>query len=713
MRNLFWCLTALGALTLSMSAGVAQERAPSNTYDQSGSYGQTTQKSSPLSRLNFLSRSTKQETAKQQAKPASSPNSGGILRYARNRPSTQNRAAQQQPTQRSATGLQNYHRELFGTAPPPAGSSAKTPTRQLSATPKTPSNGRQPVTNTANLFLDSAVRPAGATQTETQKSGIVQAGGFVKEPAEGGIRQADFTRKSGTAEPIKQTSGSTAAPRLPLGPNGQQAEIDAPILQPKLAAGIRPMGRAPQAAPASGPAGGYVNFTQETPHIETRWTKQSDINVGQPCDLMLTVKNSGNANASDVVVDVFFPRSVRLTAASPKPAAAETSVVWEFPSLDAGEEREIHITMIPSQRGELTANANVRFSTAATTVLAVEEPMLKLVMKGPSQVMMDEPASHVVTVSNPGTGVAHNVTVEVMIPEGLQHPKGQRLKMDLGSVNPGEQRSVRLSMTAVAGGSHKVNVIATSGTELRQTAAAAVAVLAPSLKLAVTGPTLRYVGRDARYSLKLTNEGQAVTNNVRAMYVVPKGFDYLFASRGGKYDETTRTVTWFVGSVSPKEAIDLSLKLKPVSLGDFNHVARAISEHGAIAEAKAATRIEGTASLVLEVLDLDDPVEIGRETAYEVRVRNEGSKQAQNVGLSFELPNGVKLINVKGPTKHIAESGLVVFKALPALEPGKTAIFQIHIQGADEGNHRVRARLTSDSIQEPLTVEELTRFYAD
>jgi uncharacterized repeat protein (TIGR01451 family) len=713
MRNLFWCLTALGALTLCMSAGVAQERVPSNAFDQSGSYGQSVQKPGTLSRLNFLSRSSDEEAAAQRAKPASDPNSGGILRYQRNRPSTQNQTVQQQPDQRSGTGLQNYHRELFGTAPPPVGSAAKAPTRQLSATPGPGSTGQGTTGRPGVTYRDSAVQPAGATQAGSQKSDIVQAGGFVKEPARGDVLQADFARKSGTAEPIKQTSGSAAAPLLPLGSNGKQSEINAPILQPKPAADIRPLGRAPQAAPASGPVGGYVNFTQETPHIETRWTKQSDINVGQPCDLMLTVKNSGNANASDVVVDVFFPRTVRLAAASPKPATAQSSVVWEFPSLDAGEEREIHITMIPSQRGELTANANVRFSTAATTVLAVEEPMLKLAMKGPSQVMMGEPASHVVTVSNPGTGVAHNVTVEVTIPEGLEHPKGKRLKMDLGSVNPGEQRSVRLSMTAVAGGSHKVNVVATSGTELRQTADAAIAVLAPSLNLTVDGPAIRYVGRDARYSLKLANDGQAVTNNVRAMYVVPKGFEYLYASRGGKYDEKSRTVTWFVGSVSPKEAIDLSLKLKPVALGDFNHVARAISEHGAVAEAKTATRIEGTASLVLEVLDLDDPVEIGRETAYEVRVRNEGSKEAQNVGLSFELPNGVKLINVKGPTKHIAESGLVVFKALPALEPGKTAIFQIHIQGADEGNHRVRARLTSDSIQEPLTVEELTRFYAD
>ena len=694
MRKLFWCLTALGALTLSMPAGVAQERAPSNRYEQ------PTQSPSALSRLNFLSRSSEKETAAQQAKPASDANSGGILRYQRNQP-----AAQEQPAQRSATGLQNYHRELFGTAPPQPGSSASAPTRQLSATPD--------ATQPGSIFRDSAVRPAGATQAGPQGSGIIQAGGFNTKSAQGGIQQADFAREPGAAEPIEQTNATSAAPRLPVEPGSQQTGLEVPILRPEPAAEYRPLGRAPQVAPASGPAGGFVNFTQSAPHIETRWTKQSDINVGQPCELMLTVKNSGEANASDVVVDVFFPRTVRLTAASPKPVAADASVVWEFPSLDAGEEREIHITMIPSQRGELIANANVRFSAAATTTLAVEEPMLKLVMQGPKEVMMGEPASHVVTVSNPGTGVAHNVTLEVTIPEGLEHPKGKRLKMDLGSVNPGEQRSVRLSLTAVTGGSQVVGVIATSGTELRQTANAAVAVLAPSLNLAVTGPALRYVGRDARYSLNLVNDGQAVTNNVRAMYVVPKGFEYLYASRGGKFDEATRTVTWFVGSVSPKETIELSLKLKPIALGDFNHVARAVSEHGAVAEAKVATRIEGTASLVLEVLDLDDPVEIGRETAYEVRVRNEGSKEAQNVGLSFELPTGVKLINVKGPTQHIAESGLVVFKALPALEPGKTAIFQIHIRGADEGNHRVRARLTSDSIQEPLTVEELTRFYAD
>lgn len=729
MRNLFWCLSALGALGLSLSAGVAQERASSSRL------GQLYQNVNPASRLSFLSRKPAQEEAEKDQTPQDkTPSPGdGILRYQRTRSSEQASAkqqairdqaaaAQRSRVQRSATGLKNYHKELFGTAAPPVGQSQSGSTRQLSAAPKpgstTAKTGTTASTAQRPQYRDSRVRQASASQpAAAEASPIRQAGGFPATGSKGGIGQADFTRQGSKPETIRQTSGTAGAPRLPADTNVPLLKPEAPA--PRAGGGVLKVGGPLAEAPAAplktrrGPAGGFVNFTQDSPHIVTHWTKQSDINVGQPCELLLHVNNSGKAAASQVQIEVYLPRTVRITAASPEPTAAQESVIWEFPTLDAGEERQILITMIPSIRGEITANANVRYSTAATTLLAVEEPMLKLAVAGSKEAMIGEPAPQVVTISNPGTGIAHNVTLEVTIPEGLEHPKGNRLKMDLGSLNPGESRSVRLSLTAQAGGENEIIVEARSGSELRENATTKVNVLAPSLKLAVNGPALRYVGRDARYSLTLSNDGQAVTNNVRALYVVPKGFDFVFASRGGKYDERNRTVTWFIGSVRPEEKVDLSLKLKPVTLGDFAHIARAISEHGAVAEATADTRIEGTASLVLEVLDLDDPVETGRETAYEVRVRNEGSKEAQNVGMSFELPPGVKLINAKGPSQHIAESGLVVFRALPALEAGKTAIFQIHVKGSEEGNHRVRARLTSDSIQEPLTVEELTRFYAD
>ena len=382
-------------------------------------------------------------------------------------------------------------------------------------------------------------------------------------------------------------------------------------------------------------------------------------------------------------------------------------------SLGVNEERRIALTIIPSQRGELAANANVRYTAAASTLFTVEEPQIKVAVTGSTHVTVGEPAAQVVTITNPGSGVAHNVAIEVIIPDGLEHPQGKRLKMELGSLTPGETRSVKLSLNAKQGGPQVVKVEAKAGTDLRQVATSKIDVLAPSLKLAVGGPALRYVGRDARYTINVKNDGEAQTNNVRAVYVVPKGFDFLHASNGGAYDDSQRTITWFLGSLEAGKTSELTIKLRPNEIGEFAHLAKVMSEHGVTAESRISTKIEGAASLVLEVVDLDDPVEVGRETAYEVRVRNNGSKEAQNIGLSLELPGAIQLIGVKAPVEHLAESGLLVFKSLPALPPGKTAIFHITVKGKDEGNQRLRARLTSDSIQEPLTVEELTKFYAD
>lgn len=649
------------------------------------------------------------------------------------------------PQQREAvTGLRNYGTALFGPATAsPSAQPAPTPAPQAvvgqdyAAPSATAPRSGLPTSPPADLTTAAAPQPLGTNplmqipQPAVQPAPIqnpIQPTGVIQPSAtNSGVISAEFSQPRGSAEVIQPVSGANAAAPLPefgAGPIAEETpvlpeassltqpiatpSIDAPIRQPSQITELR----RPVAQPRrSIPAG--ANFSSRTPHVKIEWKKHGDINVGQPCEVELIVTNDGDATAAEVGVDAWFPPTVRLTETVPEPVAATDIVSWRFDRLDAGEQRSIMILLIPAERGEITASANVHFTSSVAKTFSVDEPMLSLAIQGPEKVLLGEPASQIVTVSNPGTGVAQNVVVEVQLPEGLQHPKGNRLKMELGSLSAGESRSVRLTLTAQDGGQQPVQVIAKAGTGLEKSTAANVMVLAPSLQLALEGPSVRYVGRDARYTLTATNDGLAVTNNVRSMYLVPEGFDFVYASRGGKYDARTRTVSWFIGSVAPGDKVEMALKLKPIQLGEFSHVARVLSEHGASAEAQSTTSIQGTASLMLEVADLDDPVETGRDTAYEIKVRNDGSKGAQNVGLSVELPPGIEMLNIQGPTEFIAESGLIVFKAMPSLAAGKTATFRIQIKGSEEGNQRIRARLTSDSIQEPLTVEELTRFYAD
>src|SRR5262249_7057766 len=106
-----------------------------------------------------------------------------------------------------------------------------------------------------------------------------------------------------------------------------------------------------------------------------------------------------------------------------------------------------------------------------------------------------------------------------------------------------------------------------------------------------------------------------------------------------------------------------------------------------------------------------DPVETGVETGYEIRVKNEGSAPAERVALTCELPMGCRFVSAAGAVSHAARGQMVEFRPIGRIAPGETVKYQVLIRGEVAGNLRFRTHLTSDSITDPLTSEELTKFY--
>lgn len=170
-----------------------------------------------------------------------------------------------------------------------------------------------------------------------------------------------------------------------------------------------------------------------TPSVSIEWVKQGEINVGQECACELVVKNSGKVSAHEVVVEAIFPESVQLTQANPKPAKVSDYLEWSIPELAAGEERTIHITMIPSQSGDLETTANVRFTGTAASVFKVAEPLLKVSTEAPAEVIIGDPLVQTVTISNPGTGIAQNVKLQIVTPAGLEATRGDRSQIAIGA----------------------------------------------------------------------------------------------------------------------------------------------------------------------------------------------------------------------------------------------------------------------------------------
>ena len=453
--------------------------------------------------------------------------------------------------------------------------------------------------------------------------------------------------------------------------------------------------------------------SDDVPMVSLRWIKIDEVNVHQECKCGLVIKNSGKLVAKDIVVEAYFPRTVKLIDANPFPNDSKDHLVWIFEHLDPGQEKTVEITMIPSRRGELATSATVRFTGVATSVVNVEEPQIGLTISGAHDVMVGETLVQTIVVSNSGTGIAHDVVVHAKVPEGLEHPRGKVVEMGIGSLGPGESRELRLPLAAIAGCEAVLIVEARGSSNLSQTAQSAIKIAAPKLGVEVTGPSLRYIGRHAQYVVTVTNEGVAATDNVRIVHLVPEGFDFIKADKGGKYEAATGSVSWFIGRLEAGESLQVSTDLNARQTGEFLHHVQATGESGTMAAAKTTTRVDGSSKVVMEVVDLDDPVEIGTQTAYEIRIRNDGSKASQGLRIACELPDGVELIDTKGPTEHFLEKGVLHFKPLAELAAGAKTTYLIRVNGRVAGNLRLRAKLTSTASPEPIVVEEITKFYAD
>ncbi len=450
----------------------------------------------------------------------------------------------------------------------------------------------------------------------------------------------------------------------------------------------------------------------QTPTVTVEFRSTGAVTVGQESACELIVKNSGSVTAQQVEVEAQLPGNIRLISTEPS-AASETKLVWEFAEIEAGAEKVIHVKFIPVERGEVAASASVRFTGAATTSFAVTEPMLALSLQGATEVMVGESASQTLIISNPGTGTAANVKVEAILPPGLEHAKGDRLLMDLGNLAPGENRPVRLALTAIAGGRQVIEVHSTADNGLVKSAAAEVSVIAPSLHTSIEGPGLRYLGRHATYTLHVDNDGAVATDNVRVMHKIPEGFEFISAEKGAQYDAHTQMLTWFVGRMEKGASAQISVVLNAKTAGEYTHFIRATSENGVTSDADVSTRVEGAASLVVDVADLDDPVEVGVETAYEIRVKNEGTAPATNVALTCELPSGVEFQTATAETKFAHQNDQIVFDPVTEIAPGKTLTYRVKFKGTLSGNMRFRTRVSSDSLNEPLTSEEMTKVYSE
>ena len=439
--------------------------------------------------------------------------------------------------------------------------------------------------------------------------------------------------------------------------------------------------------------------------------------VGQPFGYEIIVRNPGATAAQFVRVQDKLPENLRYLGSEPSGEMQAGQLLWNLGTMEPGAQRRIEVQVQATGDGEVLTTATATCSARTNLRTKVSQPKLSLVKKGPETAQVGDKVKFELVVSNLGSGPAEKVLLRDKMPAGLQHPAqrapGEVIEADLGTVAPGQTKTIDMSATAIQPGRfvNEASISATGMTEVK--AQAVVIVNDVSLSLRKSGPDQANPNQELEYALVVTNTGAASAANVKLIDTLPEGLAFVSASDGGIHDTKTHVVQWDVASLPPGQSKTFSVRVKAAKSGDWTNQAVVRTEHGRETRAESTVHVEGVPAMLLEVVDLDDPVEVGAETTYEVRVVNQGTAPCTNVTVICDVPAGLDLLGAEGPVTKRTQGKRVTFEPLPKLAAKADVIYKVKVRATRAGDWRFRAWLSSDHLPQAIYEDESTQVYSD
>jgi|GEM_PF-1868507 len=503
----------------------------------------------------------------------------------------------------------------------------------------------------------------------------------------------------------------------PIRPVPPPAAAEPPATPPATAEppiAVSPMGTSQSASSGAGRPGPREQAGPQTPTLTVEKIAPPEVQVGKSATFQIRVRNVGQVTASQVLVRDEVPDGTELVDATP--AATRTTdgaILWQLGDLRPGDEMTVAMQLTPLREGEIGSVATVSFQASATASSTSTRPALEIELTGPRQVLVGQDVTFSIRLTNPGSGVATQVVLEDDVPPGLSHTAGQQLQYEVGTIRPGETRNLELTLKAAKPGMVENVIMARGDAGLVAQDQAQLEVIAPQLQVGLEGPTLRYLARQATFTVSVSNPGSAPANNIELVAQLPAGLKFVNTNNAGQYDSSAHTVRWSLAELPPGELGKVQVTATPTEMGQMKVRAEARADMNLSDVREHTLAVEGLTALFFSLRDLADPIEVGGQTTYEVRVLNQGTKTASNVQLVALLPPGMRAISGEGATRGAVEPQRVVFDTLARLAPQGEAAYTIHVEGAQAGDHRFRVQVTSDELTAPVTKEESTRVYSD
>jgi uncharacterized repeat protein (TIGR01451 family) len=344
----------------------------------------------------------------------------------------------------------------------------------------------------------------------------------------------------------------------------------------------------------------------------------------------------------------------------------------------------------------------------------VVEPRIKLAKTAPAEVLQCDriPLKYVIT--NTGTGYACDITIKDELPDGLMAPdKSNEITFLVEALSPGTSQEFRATVDATKTGKFASRAVAMSQSIGKaESNITETTVRKPILAVTESGPASNYLGRPLKYEIIVANKGDGIARDTVLEAMIPEGVRFEAATEGGRFTHSSPgKVTWNIGSLRPDETRKVTMTLSFNSAGALMTKAVARAYCAETVSDSAETLLSGISAILLEVVDVSDPIEVGQRETYVITATNQGSREGTNIIIACKLESGMEYVSSTGPTPGKVLGDEITFAPLNMLAPKAQASWRVSVKAIGVGDKRFKVVMNTDQLERPVEETEATMFY--
>ncbi len=434
---------------------------------------------------------------------------------------------------------------------------------------------------------------------------------------------------------------------------------------------------------------------------------------GQDFSYSYHVTNLTGADLQNVVVMLDSQNNIDVKSSNPAGSRTGDGMSWMVGDLPAGQTEIIEVVGSAERVGTASECISVSYNNFLCATTTVVEPALALTKTAPAQVLKCDQVCMRYVVRNTGSGPATDVVITDTLSDGLVLSNGSReVRIPVGTLAAGESKAFEVCAEATDTGTFGSPAAAMASGDLSADADRTnTVVVAPMLEISSEcGPDRRFIGRNFTHTYTVRNSGNGVAGNTVASISIPSGASVVRTSAGGSVQGSR--VVWDFGGLEAGQSREFSVTLG--GSGDPRSYETTATVNADCADAVAdrcSTELEGIPAILLEVIDVTDPVEVGTNTTYVITVTNQGSAPDTNVRVVATLPAQQSFVSASGATNVASAGKTLTFAPVGTLGVGQQAAWRIVVRADAQGDVRFRIEMTSDELTSPVIETEATNLY--